>query len=219
MRTVVLDLNQMELFEAGSLLLSHLYYPNFDLEGAARDLHHRAVCHAVLRKRAAQDVDWASKRQWIAPRYAFMDAKDFKRGVRESVRRERDRRVAGKIAVALLAEAMTGNPPLLPRSMNRLSLAQLADFYLDISGESEAPNVLKRAWAQSKPVVHLAAALEIYWRQADELGVPGFHADMHSVPGALAAVVALAKEHQAAVLSLPAMGIHPDQVIEFELVA
>jgi hypothetical protein len=219
MPMVTINLSEMERFEAGTLLLSHLYYPRIELDAVARDLHFRSVCHAHLRYRAQHDPAWASQKQFIDPRLAFVDEKAFKKGVRQSMRRERDRRVAAKIGIGLMAEAMTGKPPSFPKPIVRLSLAELAEFFLSESHESEPLNVIKRAWADSKPVIHVATALEVYWRAAEDGGRPGFHADLHSVDGALEEVLALANAHQAAILRTPAFKIGPDRLIEFKLVA
>jgi len=218
MPAVTISLREMERFEAGSLLLSYLYYPRIPEDDAARELHFVALCHAVLRYRARRDPQWASAKQMINPRHAFVDEAAFKRGVRQSVRRGRDRMLAGRMAIGPIAEWVSGQPPALPKSTERLSLAELAKFFLNESRESDPINVVKRAWSQSLPVIHQAAALEIYGRMAVDRGRPGLHADVQHIEGALEEVLDIAKAHERAVLGSPIFHIDAAKLIHFELV-
>jgi hypothetical protein len=122
------------------------------------------------------------------------------------------------MAIGLLAEPMFGVAPSLPKPMKRLSLAQLADFFLEQSGAGEPVNVIKRAWSESKPVIHLASALEIYRRMAQDRGLPAMAADLQHIDGAIEEVLALAAEHERAILASPAFSVGPGTLIRFNLI-
>ena len=53
--------------------------------------------------------------------------------------------------------------------MQRLSLNELSKLVLSQSGESNSENVERRAWRETLPVIHLAAAMQIAARIADYL--------------------------------------------------
>jgi len=215
---VRIDLREMQRHEAGSALLSYLCYPRVGTDDAARDQQYVALCHSILRYRAKHDAIWTLERQAIWPAHAFVDPDAFQKAVRQTQRRLRDRAIAGRMAIGLLTQAMAGRQPVLPKGMTRLSLAQLAGYFLDQSGETEPENLIKRAWSQSKPVIHLAAAFEIYQRMAQDRGHPGMMADVQHLPGALEEVIEIAREHEEPVVSNPAFNVKSDGLIRFELV-
>jgi hypothetical protein len=217
MPTIKLDLTACDRVDVGTTLLGYLYFPRIGPDDKARELHIRANRQAILRAKARSDIQWASTPQWIVPNIAVMSDVDFKKGIRSSIRRERDRRIAGMMAIGLLAKTMNDEVPILPKSLKGFSLVDLAEFYIRETGENDPINIVKRAWGPSKPVIHLAAALEIYWRRADDAGVPGFYADMPHVNGALEFVVERAREHEEAVLANKAFGVKADQMLRFRL--
>lgn len=217
MPTVTIDLRNSEPWEAGSTLLSYLAYPHIDKDCEDRALYERALQHKILRHLATTRPGWASQKVLICPAVALMTDSEVRRATRQSDRRMRDRIVAGKMAVGLIAQSVTGKPTKLPKPMKRLSLNQLAEFFLEFSEEVEPANVIKRAWTASKPVVHLAAALEIYKRMAVDRGLPGTLADIQFVPGALEEVLEIAADHLKHVTTNPTINVGPDALIQFAL--
>jgi hypothetical protein len=217
MPTVTIDLRSSEPWEAGSTLLSYLAYPRIDQDCEERALYERALQHKILRHLATTLPGWATQKVLIRPAVALMTEGEVRRATRQSDRRMRDRSVAGKMAVALIAQSVTGKPTKLPKPMTRLSLNQLAEFFLEFSKEVEPTNVIKRAWTASKPVVHLAAAFEIYKRMARDRGLPGMLPDVQFIPGALEEILAIAADHVRQVTTNPTINIRPDALIQFAL--
>lgn len=70
------------------------------------------------------------------------------------------------MARGFFQEALTNAPVLLPKGMTQLSLNELSKLVLRESGQSDPANIEKRAWTQSRLVIHLAAAFDPYGRWA-----------------------------------------------------
>lgn len=216
MKPVTISISEVGIHEAGATVLAHLAFPA-EAEADARRLYVAAACHALLRNRAEHFPSWANTFQAIKPAHAFVSPADFKRGFRTSERRLRDREIAGRMAIGLLAEAVTGQRPKLPAPMKRLSLNELAAYHAKLGGDQEPANLIKRAWSASRPVIHLAAAMEIYLRKAPSLGLQGHHADVMHLPAALQSVVDLATQHRALIPGIPKFGQSLDELLEIVL--
>jgi hypothetical protein len=158
MRKLSINLNQLEIYEAGAILVTLLAYPSNSTSDEQRGRLHQSLCAEALRMKCAADSSWAMTPQLIKPVYALRDQKTTAKDMRTLHRLLRDRMIAAKMAIAYL-KAAASELPNLPGEMARLSLNQLSELVLSESGFTEPENVESRIWRPSVPVIHLAAAI------------------------------------------------------------
>src|SRR3984893_12579829 len=130
---------------------------------------HASLCNYALKVRSAIEPDWTIVPQPIKPFYAFRSERDCNRDLRTLVRRWRDRMVAGRMGIAFLKQALPGQVLVLPPTVKRLSINQLAELVVDDTQSAGSHNIETRIWRPSLPVVHLASAIQVYLtlREAD----------------------------------------------------
>ena len=124
--------------------------------------------------------------------------------------------VAARMSFAFFGEGLTGQPAKLPPSMRRLSLNELSKLVLSQSGQSDPENVERRPWRDARPVIHLAAAMQlaamIFSRRQDAAFGYNIHdSDLHSF------TVSLAELHEQIVLSDQRFGVQADSLIRIRL--
>jgi hypothetical protein len=156
----LIDFNRLTVYEAGALLVTLLAFP--DASDETQGNVHASLCNYALKIRSALEPDWTILPQPIKPLYAFRSERDCNRDLRTLVRRWRDRMVAGRMGIAFLKEALPGQVLELPPAMKRLSINQLAELVLDDTRFTDPHNVESRIWRPSRPVVHLASAIQVY---------------------------------------------------------
>jgi hypothetical protein len=156
----LIDFNRLAVYEAGALLVTLLAFP--DASDETQGAVHASLCNYALRIRSAVEPDWTILPQPIKPFYAFRSERDCNRDLRTLVRRWRDRMVAGRMGIAFLKEALPGQVLELPPTVKRLSINQLAELVLDDTRFTDPHNVETRIWRPSRPVVHLASAIQVY---------------------------------------------------------
>src|ERR1700738_2313723 len=163
----LIDFNRLAVYEAGALLVTLLAFP--DASDETQDNVHASLCNYALKVRSAIEPDWTLVPQPIKPFYAFRSERDCNRDLRTLVRRWRDRMVAGRMGTAFLKEALPGQVLELPPTVKRLSINQLAELVLDDTRFTDPQNVETRIGRPSRPVVHLASAVQVYstLREAD----------------------------------------------------
>src|ERR1700737_3029614 len=103
-------------------------------------------CNYALKVRSAIEPDWTIVPQPIKPFYAFRSERDCNRDLRTLVRRWRDRMVAGRMGIAFLKEALPGQVLVLPPTVKRLSINQLAELVPDDTRFTDPQNVETRLW-------------------------------------------------------------------------
>jgi len=163
----LIDFDRLEVYEAGALLLTMLAYPDESEE--TRSQVHASLCMHALRTKCAMEPDWASPPQPMKPIYALRHQHESDRYLRTLERRVRDRMVAGRMAIAFLKEAATGE---VPACIKRLSINEMAQLVLDDVQYSEPENVETRIWRPSLPVIHLASALQLLLHLAEPVTGP-----------------------------------------------
>lgn len=156
----LIDFNRLAVYEAGALLVTLLAFP--DASDETQGNVHASLCNYALKVRSAIEPDWTIVPQPIKPFYAFRSESDCNRDLRTLVRRWRDRMVAGRMGIAFLKEALPGQVLELPATVKRLSINQLAELVLDDTQSADSHNVETRIWRPSRPVVHLASAIQVY---------------------------------------------------------
>ena len=154
MNQFLIDLDNVEIYEAGASLITLLAYPGEKEEIWARV--HASLCSYALRTKAASEPDRQAVPQLIKPIHAFRSEEDISRDLRTLDRRMRDRIIAGRMGIGFLKEVVTRQ---VPKGLKRLSINELAELVLEDAGYSEPENVETRIWRPSLPVIHLATAL------------------------------------------------------------
>jgi hypothetical protein len=103
MTTRFIDLNRLEVYEAGAFLISLLAYPEESEEDdQRRSGAFTSLCACALRVRAETDPDWATRSQFVKPVYTFQTERDCYRGLRKLPHRLRWRMVAARMAYPFL---------------------------------------------------------------------------------------------------------------------
>jgi hypothetical protein len=156
----LIDFNCLAVYEAGALLVTLLAFP--DASDETQGNVHASLCNYALKIRSAIEPDWTIVPQPIKPFYTFRSERDYNRDLRTLVRRWRDRMIAGRMGIAFLKEALPGQVLELPPTVKRLSINQLAELVLDDTRFTDPHNVETRIWRPSRPVVHLASAIQVY---------------------------------------------------------
>jgi hypothetical protein len=156
----LIDFNCLAVYEAGALLVTSLAFP--DASDETQGNVHASLCNYALKIRSAIEPDWTIVPQPIKPFYTFRSERDYNRDLRTLVRRWRDRMIAGRMGIAFLKEALPGQVLELPPTVKRLSINQLAELVLDDTRFTDPHNVETRIWRPSRPVVHLASAIQVY---------------------------------------------------------
>ncbi len=106
MTLVLIDFDQLEVYEAGALLLTWLAYPHENKEDdERRGRVHTALCACALRAKCEMDPVWANSPQSVKPIYLCQTERDLNRSLRTLPRRLRDRMVAARMAYPFLKEA------------------------------------------------------------------------------------------------------------------
>ena len=86
-------------------------------------------------------------------------------------RRLHERMIAGRMGVAFLKEVVTGQIPVIPKGIKRLSVNEMAELVLEDAGQSNPENVETRIWRASLLVIHLATACQTLTQQSQrEIG-------------------------------------------------
>src|SRR5712671_871100 len=156
----LIDFKRLAVYEAGALLVTLLAFP--DASDETQGNVHASLCNYALKIRSAIEPDWTIVPQPIKPFYTFRSERDYNRDLRTLVRRWRDRMVAGRMGIAFLRETLPGQVLELPPTVKRLSINQLAVLVLEDTRFTDPHNVETRIWRPSRPVVHLASAIQVY---------------------------------------------------------
>jgi hypothetical protein len=215
MRVYDLGPSLLEPFEIGALLYAVLAFPaeheQGDLAKAAE-----ALCADVIRLTGEARPTEAANCMSAFPGYAQIDARESRRRLRTFNRRLDDRRIASRMSLGFFQQGWTGRPPELPAGMKRLSLNQLSELVLSESRESVPENVEKRAWRESLPVIHIAAAYQWAVRAASAAGRP-LSLDLQELE-VHQFIVALARMHEELVLADSRFGIAPEKLVRLRWV-
>jgi hypothetical protein len=216
MTTHLLDFNRIEIYEAGASLVTLLAYPGKG-EEETRPAVHASLCHHALRMKCGSEPGWALSPQPIKPIYALRTPREVNQDLRSLKRRLRDRMAAGRMAIGLLKEAVTGKAAELPAGLTRLSINQMASLVLDDTGNSDLENVKTRIWRQSAPVIHLATAVQVFLQLAEpETGPLGFETFLLN-RAAIECWVRAAKYHETIIAQSCRLRIHPDRLLKVRL--
>jgi len=209
-RTIYCDSSKSQPFEIGAMLLAILAFPSGTEDKLCQDAK-EALCADVVRATISADLKSAAEWRAAYPAYAGLDAKESRRRLRTFERRMRDRMVAARMALGFLEEGISGVPARLPFSMARHSINELSKLVASQSGQSDPENVERRTWRDTRPVIHLASAIQVLMRRRAPGPQPfGYRLDDAQLHGE---VIELARFHEQKVLCDPRFGVRDEQLI------
>jgi hypothetical protein len=178
---------------------------------------HASLCNYALRAMCEIEPNCATSPQVIKPIYALRSQQDIDRDLRTLERRLRDRMVAGRMAIAFLKEALTGQAPKLPAGVTRLSINQMARLVLDDTEDSEPENVETRIWRPSLPVIHLATAVQVLLQLAEpDTGPLGLEALLLSRE-VIELVIRTAEYHESVIARSRRLRVDPESLVRVRL--
>ena len=93
--SISINIDELETYEAGAILLALLAYPEPNSDQQREDVQ-VSLSAQVLRAQMAVNPAWARERQWIRPIYALQENAKAQKALRTFKRRLRDRIVAGR---------------------------------------------------------------------------------------------------------------------------
>src|SRR5580704_3019130 len=105
----VVDLNRVEVYEAGASLITLLAYPREREEVWAQV--HASLCNYAIRIKSASEPDLATVPQPMKPMYAFRLQQNMSRDLRVLERPNRDRMISGRRGIGFLKWALSGQVP------------------------------------------------------------------------------------------------------------
>lgn len=214
----LIDLNRMQIYEAGAILITLLAYPGdrqFDEE--RRGQLHASLCACMLRAISETDLPWATSPQLVKPIYALQSELESNRSLRTLPRLLRDRMVAARMAYPFLKEAESGQAPELPAGLKRFSLNQMAELVLSDARQTDPENVETRIWRPSRPVIHLASAVHSYLHLiGPEIELLGF-APLMTSREIIEHVIRNAEHCEALIARSRRLRIDPDRLIKIRM--
>jgi hypothetical protein len=203
------DFARMESFEIGAWLLAILAFPASDDVEKRREAAEAWISSTIRTAEACVIEQWHE----AFPFSGVISVKEERRRLRTVPRRLRDRMLAARMSFGFLAEHMTDQKVALPESMQRLSLNELSKLVQDQSRESEPENIEHRVWRKSRPVIHLASAMQVGLRAvAGDCAVDGLKYDLTNAALHRTAID-LANIYEEIVLSDSRMGVTEDMLI------
>jgi hypothetical protein len=211
MPTYNLDPTMFPPIQIGALLMAIVAWPEAEeMEGLG--LVAEAIAADTLRKAyGVLPSDEADLWKADFPGLAAIDRREIKRCLRTFKRRYRDRMVAARMALGFIEEGLTGKPVRLPPSMRRHSLNQLSALVKSDLPLDDPEMIERRIWRASRPVVHIAVALQVWARMqgldAKDIPYPLDDGDLHS------AIIALAEAYEPVVLGDRRFGVREENIV------
>lgn len=150
-------------FEIGARVLAALAFPGAT-EAVDRRRAADAWCAGIINCTKVAEPSCSAELDKKYPRYARLDQRSINKALRKTKSRLRNRQVAGRMTRGYFQEWVDQGPAVLPASMARLSINELAKLVRRESGENDPENTEKRAWRPSRPVFHLASAMDFVSR-------------------------------------------------------
>jgi hypothetical protein len=161
MKSYYINFGREKIYECGATLVSLLAYPEDDENDSKRLELHASLCALSLRaEHEGSDDDAIPK--IMKPIHALRTDDEIELGLKTHKRRLRDRMIAARMVIPFLQEVQNNAPPPLPAGTKRLSINAMATLALDDAEQSDPEKVETRIWRPSLPVIHLAAATQVY---------------------------------------------------------
>ena len=175
---IQIDLKNLAVYEAGAVLLTTLLFSEPGDTDDDRGGIHASLCKWAIGMRSHSDGEWAQSPALIKPYYATWPEATMNRDIKRMNKRMRNRMIAAKIVIPFLKQTETGQPVASELDVSRLTINKMAEHVLPLSNETEVANLKSRVWAPSRPVLHLAAAVEALRQRFEKLGEVMSYEDM-----------------------------------------
>ena len=220
-RVVELRTDKLRPIEAAAQILSWIVYPT---DEGRRERWANAVVLLALRKAAQRDPRWQTEEVPIRVGVLLQDPSVAERQNKHASLILRDRILAGNMAVPLIAKAARITVKFAPDGSDLSSLNQIAAKLAELiggKGGGDVGNVKTRIWRESKPVLHLCAALAAillrYWRDRWDKNLWGLLED----PDVICELVETAEMCRPVIAGWrkPGPTVDPAQQIEIRLVS
>ena len=151
----------LEQYEIGAKVISTLVYPLIPDNERARQGFAIALCYEALKKVALDAPDWPYRRQSVIPAYLLYGPKEQKLYYKQGFGILSKRLIAARMARPLFQQESPLDTVKLPNDVTKPSITEIAKFIpADESGQACPHNLEKRIWVTSRPVIHIALALE-----------------------------------------------------------
>jgi hypothetical protein len=214
-RTFLLNSTILEPFEIGAKLLAIACYPATD-ENDALQKAAEALCADTIRIKCTEYPESAQQWRDAYPAYSAIDERESRRRLRTFSNRLQRRMLAARMSLGFFERAITGKEPRLPNGMKRHSLNELSKLVMEQTHQSVPENFEHRIWRPSRPVIHIAAAMQVIARASEPnsvaVGYPLDDLPLHRL------VIEWAAFHEKMVLADPRFGVDTDQLVRVRLV-
>lgn len=202
-----------EPFEIGARLFAILAFPGTN-EAVERRRAANAWCAGVINCTKQQEPGLSAELDARYPRYVAIDQRSINQALRKTKSRIRNRQVAGRMVRGHFQEWIDQRPAVLPASIARLSINELAKLVGLEGGQDDPENTEKRVWRTSRPVFHLASALDFVGRfyfLANDNAYDLNNGDMHRL------IIELAEVSEQVVDGDARFGVLSDELLRIRL--
>ena len=216
MPEIVLDPTRLAVYETGAVLITTLTFSEPHDTDAVRARVVHSLCAWAIHARAERDGAWAGAAQLLKPKYAAWPLPETNRDVVRLNARMRHRMIAARMALAFLKPAQDGKIPRLPPSLRKLSINRAAEWALGAASAGDAANTKTRLWRPARPVLHLAAAMEVLRQRLAKSGIALDYYHLLWEPAAQAWLVREAQSYETLFRALSdrkQLAIDPDKLI------
>lgn len=213
-RQLNLDPARLTPLEIGAMLVSVLAFPRPGEESAGSAAA-EALCARVVAETIIANPDKVENLRRSYPEYVAIDNKECRHRLRQLSRRLRDRMVASRMSLRFFEDGIRKLQGERHPSVDRFTIKALSNLVKSGSGQRYAKNVRQRTWAQTRPVIHLAAAVQVTIRELapdeERFGYSLDDAELH------AKVICLARKFEKIVLSDKRFGKCADELIRIRI--
>lgn len=216
MHRIKIDTSTAPPYEGGAALLSALAWPEMLADPDAIGRRQAALCQIYLRARAEVDEVWASTPQLIKPLHMLRPWKEVQAFDRDLQKRLRVRMAAARMVLPFLIEAEgSGVTPKWPKGS--ISLNRMAERVIGDTAESEVSNVKTRVWRTSRPVIHIAAAVDVAIRHAEASKRTVTVADLLQDAAVIRWVAEVSQQFAAVLPGIPRLNLRADELVTLSL--
>lgn len=213
-RTHILDTGRLHPLEIGAWIWAIMAFPELNTDKDLSNVVEGIVAFAFHESIKIAPGDAVALGEDYG-RFVTISNREAKRRTRTLLRRMRDRMAAARMSRGFFREGLTNESTPLPPSMKRLSLNQLSCLVQAEVHQSNAENVEHRVWRPSRPVIHIAMALQL----VTDLDAPGQNRYPYELSNQELnrQVVELSEFHEPFVEADKRFGIRPERLVRIRL--
>ena len=169
---------------------------------------------------AAGNANWAQTPQPIRPMLVITDTKILDKGLKEGRKILKKRAEAAFVARPFIEKASGTVEHVLPEEIERLSVSQVAEFFVveHHSSEGDPENLERRIWRPALPVIHLASALEFGMGKFEKLhGRTPSHTEVLLIDGFIQAIIDHARRIEDVLPKVTSIKLNPEKFVRLRL--